>query len=125
MKTELQIAQNKCIRFCFYLPPRRHISPSHFKGIDWLPVKRKLELCTSTTVFKYWKRIAPCYLNGRFVLFLFTYSTRSQITLDILFCRTNKGQKSMSFLGPKIWNWLNSNIKAGATAVSFAHGLKK
>ena len=47
------------------------------------------------------------------------------MTLDIPLCRTNKGQKSMSFLGPKIWNMLSSNIKVAATTASFTHSLKK
>ena len=32
------------------------------------------------------------------------YNTGSQMALDIPLCRTNKGQKSMSFLGPKFWD---------------------
>ena len=32
------------------------------------------------------------------------YNTKLWILLDIPLCRTDKGQKSMSFLGPKIWN---------------------
>ena len=39
-------------------------------------------------------------------------------------CRTSKGQKSMSFLGPKFWNMLNSNIKAAANTASFTRSLK-
>ena len=53
------------------------------------------------------------------------YNARSQMALDIPLCRTNKGQKSMSFLGAKIWNMFSSNIKAAATTVSFTHSLKK
>ena len=30
------------------------------------------------------------------------YNTRSQMALDITFCRSKKVQKNMSFLGPKI-----------------------
>ena len=37
------------------------------------------------------------------------------MALDITLCRTIKGQKSMSFLGPKIYNKLSSNIKVAAT----------
>ena len=59
LKIKLQIAQNKCIPFCLEFPPRGHISLSHFRKIDWLPVEHRVELCTSTTVFKYWKGIAP------------------------------------------------------------------
>ena len=53
LKTKLQNPQSKCIRFCLELPPRCHISPSHFRKMNWLPVEHRVELCTSTTVFKY------------------------------------------------------------------------
>ena len=53
------------------------------------------------------------------------YNTRSQMVLDIPLCRTNKGQKSMLFLGPKIWNKVSSNIKTDATTSSFTNRLKK
>ena len=121
----MQIAQNKCIRSCLELPPRGHICPSHLRKINWLLVERRVELCTSTTVFKYWKGIAPSYLNDMFMPSLNNYNTRSQMALDIPLCRTNKGQKSMSFLGPKIWNKVSSNIKTAATTSSFMHHLKK
>ena len=49
---------------------------------------------------------------------LSNYNTRSQMALHIPLCRTNKGQKSMSFLDPKISNKLNSNIKTAATTAS-------
>ena len=52
-------------------------------------------------------------------------NTRSQIVLDIPLCRTNKGQKRMSFLSPKIWNMLSSNTEAAATTAIFTHFLKK
>ena len=32
------------------------------------------------------------------------YSTRSQMALDISLWKTNTGQKSLSFLAPKIWS---------------------
>ena len=53
------------------------------------------------------------------------YNTRYQMALDIPLCRTIKGQKSTSFLEPKIWNKLSSNIKTAATTASFTHRLKK
>ena len=44
--------------------------------------------------------------------------------LGMSLCRTIKRQKSMSFLGPKIWNKISSNIKTAGTT-SFMHPLKK
>ena len=46
------------------------------------------------------------------------YNTRSKMALDIPLCRTNKGQKCMSFLGPKAWNKVSSNKKTAGTAAS-------
>ena len=46
-------------------------------------------------------------------------NTRSQMALNIPLCRTIKGQKSMPFLGRKIWNKLSSNMKTAATTASF------
>ena len=45
--------------------------------------------------------------------------------LDIPLCITIKGQKSMSLLGPKIWNKVSLNIKIAATTSFFRHRLKK
>ena len=125
LKTKLQIALNKCIHFCLELPPRGHINPSHFRKKNWLPVERKIELYTSATVFKYWKRIAPSYLSDMFIPLLNNYNTRSQMVLDMPLCRTNKGQKSMSFLGLKIWKKVSSNIKTAASTSFFTNRLKK
>ena len=74
---------------------------------------------------KFWTGIAPCCLNDIFMPSLNNYNTKSQTELHIPLCRINKGQKSMSFLGAKIWNMLSSNIKAAATTASFTHSLKK
>ena len=53
------------------------------------------------------------------------YTTRLKMALDIPLCKTIKGQKSMSFPEPKIWNKLSSNIKTAATTTYFTHRLKK
>ena len=111
LKTKLQMAQNKCIHFCLELPPHGHISPSHFRKINWLTVECRVKLCTSTTVFKYWEEITPSHLNDMFMSSLNICSTRAQMALDMPLCRTIKGQKSMPFVGPNIWNKVSSNIK--------------
>ena len=125
IKTNLEIAQNKCKHF--YSEPllRGHINPSRFRKINWLPIERRVELCTFTIVFKYQIGRAPSYLNDLFMATLNNYNTRSQMALNIPLCRAIKGQKSMSFLGLKIWNKLSSNIKIVATTASFTHRLKK
>ena len=53
------------------------------------------------------------------------YNTKLWILLAITLCRTDKGQKSMSFLGPKIWNKVTWNIKTAPTTAYFTLSLKK
>ena len=47
------------------------------------------------------------------------------MALDIPLCRIIIGQKSMPFLGPKIWNKVSSNIKTAETPSNFTQPLKK
>ena len=65
-KKRFKIAQNKCIRYCLDLPPRTNISTIHFRKINWLPVEHRVELCTATTVFKFWNQLTPSYFEDIF-----------------------------------------------------------
>ena len=51
LKKKSQIDQSKGIRLCLEILPRGHISPFHFSKINWLPVERRVELCTWTSVW--------------------------------------------------------------------------
>ena len=104
----MQIAYKICTQFCLELTPCSHGILSHFRKINWPSVEGRVELCTSTLVFRFWNGIASSYLNGMFISSLNNCSTRSQILLDKQLCRTNEGEKSLSFLGRKIWNKSNS-----------------
>ena len=53
------------------------------------------------------------------------YSSRSQMALDIPLRKTNTGQKSLSFYGPKIWSKIGPCIEIVRTLSSFMHGFKK
>ena len=75
--------------------------------------------------YKYWTGIAQDCLNDICVPSLNNYNTRSQMTFDITLFRTNKGQKGASFLGPKIWNMLSSNLKGAATTASSTQSQKR
>ena len=96
--------------FCLNLRPRSHIDPSHFRKINWLPVSERVEDCMTNTVFRYWNGIVPGYIH-MFKPSLCRYSTRSLMALDMPLRKTNAGQKSLSFLGPKIWFKIDSSIK--------------
>ena len=125
IKIKLQKAQSKWICFCLNLTPRSHIDPSHFRKIIWLPVSDRVEDCIVNTVFKYWDGTVPGYIHEMFKPSLCRYSTRSQMALDIPLRKTNTGQKSLSFLGPKIWSKIGPSIKNVRTSSSFMHAIKK
>ena len=122
LKLKLQKAQNKSICFWLNLPPRSHIDPSHFRKINWLPVSDRLEYYIGNTAVKYWNGIVPGHNHEMFKPSL---CTRSQMALDIPPRKTNTGQKSLSFLGPKIWSKIDPSIKNVRTSSSFMHVLRK
>ena len=124
-KLKLRKAQNKCIRFCLNLSPRSHINPSHFRKINWLPVSDRVEYCIANTVFKYWNGIVPGYIHEMFKPSLCRYSTRSQMALNIPLRKTISEQKSLSFLGPKIWSTIDPSNKNVRTSSFFMHAVKK
>ena len=126
LKTKLQTAQNKCIRFCLNMPPRSHIGTNEFIKINWLPTKNRVEQCLVLNVFKYCNKIAPSYTNDLYLPSRNLYDTRrSHTALDIPLKKSNTGQKSISFLVPSLWNKLDSGLKSAASAISFTHGFKK
>ena len=53
LKTKLQKAQNRFIRFCLNLPPRSLIDSSHFREIKLRQTRDRIEHCIVNTVSKY------------------------------------------------------------------------
>ena len=125
LKLKLQKDKNKWVRFRLNLPPRSHIDPSYFRKINWLPVSDRVECCIVNTVFKYWNGIVPGYIHEMFMPSLYRCCTRLQVALDIPLRKTNTGQKSLSFLGPKIWFKIGPSIESVRTSSSFMHAVKK
>ena len=68
MKSEIQITQNKCIRYCLQLENMTHVSKNEFETLNWLPVKDRSNQSITSTVFKYFAKQCPSYLNEVFEL---------------------------------------------------------
>ena len=49
---------------------------------------------------------------------------RSKKKFDIPFRKSKTGQNFLSYLGPKIWNILNSDLKSAENVHSFKHKIK-
>ena len=56
---KIQVAQNKCIRFCLGLDNRAHIGVDEFKIINWLPVQNRYEQCVAMNTYKFCKGLGP------------------------------------------------------------------
>ena len=119
-RKRFQIAQIKCIQYCLDLSLYTLISATHFNKINWLPVEHRVELSIATIVFKFWNQLTPSYFEDIFKPFFNKYNTGSQMELDILFRKTTIGQKSISFLGPKVWSKTNNSLKAVKTTATLA-----
>ena len=122
---KIQTAQNKCIRFCLNLNNRAQIGIKEFKDINWLSTKERFEQCTATKVFKFFDNSAPSYMSEIFSpAGQIRVTRRSKNKLDKPFRKSNKGQNGLSYLGPKIWNSLNSDLKSAKNVNSFKHKIK-
>ena len=121
----IQTAQNKCVRFCLNMNNRAHIGVREFKNINWLPTKERFEQCTATSVFKFFNNSAPSYMSEMFLpVGQSRVTRRSKNKLNQPFRKSNKGQNGLSYLGPKIWNNLHSDLKSAESVNSFKHKIK-
>ena len=123
---KMQIAQNKCIRFCLGLDNRTHIGVNEFKKINWLPVENRYEQCVFVSAFKFCYGLGPAYMSDIFSTFQSQRTTRrSTHKLKLPFKSTNMGQKGISYIGPKIWNNLPSKCKLEDNPNKFKHKVKE
>ena len=81
-------------------------------------------LRTKLVYLRYWNGIVPGHIHEMFKPSLCRCSTRSQMALDIPLWKTNTGQKSLFFFGPKIWSKIGPGIKNVRTSSSFMHAIK-
>ena len=66
LKNELQIAQNKCIRFCLFLGNHEGIRFKHFKQINWLPVADRVNQFIAVSAYKFMNDLSPKYMEDVF-----------------------------------------------------------
>ena len=119
--------QNKCIRFCLKYEKMHHISEKDFKTINWLPVDQRVKQSSNVTVFKYVNNVCPYYMKE-----VFEYVSQRRIIsrsnyagLKIPFRKTTMMQKSLSYIGPSVWNKLPSSMKRNIRLNTFKHDVKK
>ena len=95
-KNEIQIMQNKCIRFYLKLDKMHHISEKEFRLINWLPTSKRVDQCINTITCKFVNNTCPYYMN---VIFEFArhcrIDTRNIFSkLRNIFRKTNMERKT-------------------------------
>ena len=125
LRKRLQVSQNKCISFCLNLNNRNSIDKIKFLEINWLPVERRYEQCICTLIYKYFHTDVPGYISDMFNANVIKYNTRNPNMLKRPPCKTSNGRKSLSYLGPKLWDDIPHQLKQKQTITSFKHDFKK
>ena len=69
-------------------------------------------------MFKSTNSLVPEYLSE-----LFVKNTEADLRIPLF--KTANGQKSISFLGPKIWNQLSSDVRLAPSLFTFKRRLKE
>ena len=126
LKDKLQIAQNKCIRYCLFLGNREGIRYKHLREINWLPVKDRVNQFVAASVYKFSKNLAPAYMADIFVkserIRTTRFSNESNLTRPL---RVNEyGKNCLSYLGPTVWNNIPNIIREANSCNSFKHKIK-
>ena len=85
-----------------------HISEEDFRLINWLPTSKRVDQYINTITFKFVNNTCPYHLKEIFEFALHCrIDTRNKFAkLKSPFCKTNMGQKAISFVGPSLWNGL-------------------
>ena len=110
----------------FVLDKMQQISLTKFRSINSLLTKERVHQCINAITFKFVNKNGPFYLNE---IFEFTphcrIDTRNSFAkLKHPFLKTNTGQKTLSYIGPCLWNNLPKIIKKMNNLNTFKHNVK-
>jgi hypothetical protein len=126
LSKKIQTAQNKCVRFCLNLKSTTHLEAKHFQKINWLPTRERFEQCICANIFRFFNNTSPAYSSEMFkpAADQSRSTRRSKDRLYLPLRKSNPGQKCLSYLGPKLWNNLSTDLKSASNKNTFKHKIK-
>ena len=81
-----------------------HISEDNFRSINWLPTSKKVNQCINIITFIFFDNACPFHLKE-----ILEFAPHCKIDirnkfskLKTPFCKTNMGQKAISFVAPSL-----------------------
>ena len=124
----LQSIQNNAARLISRTRKTDHITPI-LKDLHWLPVKERIVYKICMTVFKCINNLAPIYLTDFIELYTPARNLRSSLDQTYLQKPLKKnykfyGYRSLSYVGPNVWNQLPLSIREISSLPSFKARLK-
>ena len=125
MKNQLQVAQNKVVRFILGLHNRSRIGYNEFEKLGFLNVANRVKQLRLNHVFNIYNNKCPEYMHNNFVKISSNYNTRS--SQMNFFVPSVKGCESSTFYfnGIKDWNILPNSTKMCKNKHSFKSSVKQ
>ena len=126
LKTRLEAAQNKCIRFCLKLGGRKSITVKELDKISCLPIHERVNQDILSCIYKFHAKKAADYMYKIFyhaecngIPTCYSYQK-----LKLPHCKINQALRALSYIGPSLWNNQDKSLKTSASLNSFKHNIK-
>ena len=111
LKQNLQVAQNKTVRFISNMGPRTHIGQQELNALGLLCVEDRAKQLSLNHMYNIFNNCAPLYLCNLFTRIGHVYNTRHSENNFVLPSAKGISSSNFSFQGVKIWNDLPNYIK--------------
>ena len=108
--------QNKAIRIMNCIPPRTNVDNLYMMH-NILSVKRLYSYNVGLFMYKYSNQLLPDVFNNLFSKHADVHDTRNAPTQHVYVCyqETTGGQKTLSYCGARIWNYILDNVDSKCT----------
>ena len=107
------VLQNKAVRVIAGVPPRTNVDHFYLE-LDILPVKKIFVYTINIFMYKYMNGMLPELFLDMFTSIgdIHNYDTRQATNKNLLvsFKSTSRGQQSITYIGPHVWNFILSKI---------------
>ena len=123
--SKLRVLQNRAVRFITFAPFHFYVLPL-FSTLNVLPFDDLLFLQKSIFMHNFRYKNLPFMLSSYCFPVSHSISTRyaSNMNYRIPLYKTNRGQKSIKYTGPKVWSEIPKEIKLLAYRKPFSKKLK-
>ena len=123
---KVNVLNNRIIRYINFKPIRTRLLPL-YKRNNVLPLSEVIQLQRAMFMYNYHFNLLPNIFDNFFSIISHGYSTSLAATFNysIPYCRTNREQSSIKYLGSKAWSDVPFEIKMSNTRKLFSTKIKK